>query len=110
MGKSDANKATMEKINQIRDVPIAVRQIKYLNNIVEQGHRAVKRITQPMMGLKSFRAARNVLAGIELIHMIRKAQMMTEEGSERSFAEQFYALAGGLCKRWKITRNAYYRC
>jgi len=68
MDKSGSNKAAMDEINQHREVPIEVRQIKYLNNIVEQDHRSVKRITKPMMGFKSFRAARNVLAGIELIH------------------------------------------
>ena len=93
MDKSGANKAAMDGINQDRVVSIEVRQIKYLNNIVEQDHRAVKRITKPMIGFKSFRAARNVLAGIELMHMIRKGQMVTSENDERSFADQFYALA-----------------
>jgi transposase-like protein len=46
-----------------------------------------------MMGFKSFRAASNVLAGIELMHMIRKGQMIVTKGDERSFADQFYALA-----------------
>ena len=93
MDKSGANKAAMDGINQDRAVSIEIRQIKYLNNIVEQDHRAVKRITKPMMGFKSFRGARNVLAGIELMHMIRKGQMTTAENDERSFADQFYALA-----------------
>ena len=73
--------------------PIEVRQIKYLNNIVEQDHRAVKRNTKPMLGFKSFRAASNVLAGIELMHMIRKGQMLVAKGEKPSFAEQFYDLA-----------------
>jgi transposase-like protein len=93
MDKSGANKAAMDGINKDRDVPIEVRQIKYLNNIVEQDHRAVKRITKPMMGFKSFRAASYVLAGIELMHMIRKGQMIVTKGDELSFADQFYALA-----------------
>ena len=93
MDKSGANKAAMDEINKDREVPILVRQVKYLNNIVEQDHRAVKRITKPMMGFKSFRAARNVLAGIELMHMIRKGQMMVSKGDDLSFADQFYALA-----------------
>ena len=93
MDKSGANKAAIDEINQDREVPIEVRQIKYLNNIVEQDHRAVKRITKPMLGFKSFRAAGNVLAGIELMHMISKGQMIVTEGVKRSFAEQFYALA-----------------
>jgi len=93
MDKSGANKAAMDGINKDREVPIEVRQIKYLNNIVEQDHRAAKRITKPMMGFKSFRAASNVLAGIELVHMIRKGQMIVTKGDELSFADQFYALA-----------------
>jgi putative transposase len=94
MDKSGSNKTAMDEINKGREVPIEVRQIKYLNNIVEQDHRAVKRITKPMMGFKSFRTASSVLAGIELMHMIRKGQMIIREGVKRSFAEQFYALAG----------------
>ena len=74
-------------------VPIEVRQIKYLNNIVEQDHRFIKRVTRPMLGFKSFRAASAVLAGIELMHMIRKGQLSVEKGKNLSFAEQFYALA-----------------
>ena len=93
MDKSGANKAALDGINLNRDNPIEVRQIKYLNNLVEQDHRGVKRITKPMMGFKSFRSARNVLAGIELMHMIRKGQMITPEGTDLSFADQFYALA-----------------
>jgi putative transposase len=89
MDKSGANKAAMDESNQDRAVPIEVRQIKYLNNIVEQDHRAVKRITKPMMGFKSFRAAMNVLAGIELMHMIRKGQMIVAKGETLAFADQF---------------------
>jgi transposase-like protein len=94
MDKSGANKAAIDGINNDRDVPIEVRQIKYLNNIVEQDHRAIKRLTRPMLNFKSFRSARNVLAGIELMHMIRKGQMISTEENQMSFAEQFYALAG----------------
>ena len=94
MDKSGANKAAIDGINKDRDTPIAVRQIKYLNNIVEQDHRAVKRVTKPMLNFKSFRSARNVLVGIELMHMIRKGQMMSTEDNQMSFAEHFYALAG----------------
>ena len=73
---------------------ILVRQVKYLNNIVEQDHRAIKRVTKPMLNFKSFRSARCVLAGIELMHMIRKGQFATNGANEMSFADQFYALAG----------------
>jgi len=57
MDKSGANKAAMDAINAGRDVPILVRQVKYLNNIVEQDHRAIKRVTRPMLNFKSFRSA-----------------------------------------------------
>jgi putative transposase len=53
-----------------------------LNNIVEQDHRAVKRISRPMLGFKSFEAAQGTLAGVELMHMIKKRQMMVEAGDE----------------------------
>jgi transposase-like protein len=46
--------------------------VKYLNNIIEQDHRSVKRVTRPMLGFKSFDAAQSTLAGIELMHMLRK--------------------------------------
>ena len=71
-------------------------QVEYLNNIVEQDHRAIKRVTRPMPTFKLFRSAKSVLAGIELMHMIRKGQLMMEVGNERSFVDQFYALAGKI--------------
>lgn len=70
--------------------------MKYLNDIVEQDHRAVKRVTKPMPNFKSFQAAKRVLTGIELMHMIRKGQLKTEGCSEISFPDQFYALTGQI--------------
>jgi len=96
MDKSGANKAAMDEINGSRETPVIVRQVKYLNNIVEQDHRAIKRVTKPMLNFKSFRAARNILAGIELMHMIRKGQLLLESCIELSFADQSYALAGKI--------------
>ena len=96
MDKSGANKAAMDEINAKGEMPIIVRQVKYLNNIVEQDHRAIKRVTKPMLNFKSFCAAKCVLAGIELMHMIRKGQLLLEGGIELSFADQFYALAGKI--------------
>ena len=96
MDKSGANKAAIDEMNANRKIPFVVRQVKYLNNIVEQDHRAVKRVTRPMLGFKSFQSAKNVLAGIELMHMIRKGQLMMEDADGLSFANQFYALAGQI--------------
>ena len=92
--KSGANKAALEQLNIERVTPIKFRQVKYLNNIVEQDHRAVKRVTRPMLGFKSFRSAQAVLAGIELMHTIRKGQFMMQGCDGMSFADQFYTLAG----------------
>jgi putative transposase len=69
------------------------RQNKYLNNIVEQDHRSVKRVTQPMLGLKSFWSARILIGGIETMHMIKKGQMNCPVGLTMSPAQQFYSLS-----------------
>jgi len=91
---SAANAAAIKSYNEEHGTAIAIRKIKYLNNIVEQDHRGVKRVTRPMLGFKSFDAAQGTLVGIELMHMIKKKQMMVEAGDEgRTAAEQFYALA-----------------
>jgi putative transposase len=91
---SEANAAAIRNYNQAHGTAIAIRQVKYLNNIVEQDHHAVKRVTRPMLGFKAFDAAQRTLAGIELMHMIKKKQMVVEAGVEgRTAAEQFYALA-----------------
>jgi len=94
MDKSGANKGAIDAINYSTAVPIVVRQVKYLNNIVEQDHRAIKRVTRPMLGFKSFLAASSVLAGVELMHMIRKGQFAIDGAATMSVADQFYALAG----------------
>ena len=49
-----------------------------------------------MLGFKSFHAAKLVLAGIELMHMIQKGQLNIADVEELSFADQFYALAGKI--------------
>jgi putative transposase len=65
-----------------------------LNNVIEQDHRTVKRVVRPMLDFKSFWAAQRTLAGIEVMHMLKKEQMVMEEGEPcLTPAEQFYALA-----------------
>jgi putative transposase len=91
---SDANEAAIKSDNEAHGPNIIIRQVKYFNNIVEQDHRAVKRVTRPMLGFKSFEAAQDTLVGIELMHMIKKKQLMVEAGDDDLTAtEQFYALA-----------------
>ena len=69
---SEANAAAIRSSNQEHGTTIVIRQVKYLNNIIEQDHRAVKRVTCPMLGFKAFDAAQGTLAGVELMHMIKK--------------------------------------
>ena len=91
---SDANEAALKRSNEEHGTAIAIRQVKYLNNVVEQDHRAVKRVTRPMLGFKAFDAAHDTLVGIELMHMIKKRQMVVEAGDEgRTAAAVFYSLA-----------------
>jgi putative transposase len=90
---SEANAAAIRSYNAAHGTAIAIRQVKYLNNIVEQDHRAMKRVTRPMLGFKSLDAAQCTLVGIELLHMLRKGQL--EDAGEQGLtpAEQFYTLA-----------------
>lgn len=93
--KSGANTAALATLNADKpeEESITIRQSKYLNNLVEQDHRNIKRRTRPMLGFKSFRRAQTILVGIELIHMIRKGQFQPPAGDGLSPAEQFYLLA-----------------
>ena len=91
--KSGANTAAITHYNKTHETTIVIRHSKYLNNIVEQDHRAVKRFTRPMLGFKSFWAARCTIAGMEVMHAIRKGQLATAGTGPQTPAEQFYALA-----------------
>lgn len=93
--KSGANTAGIRGVNKILKrfgfrVPIATIRSKYLNNIIEQDHRFIKRRTRPMLGFKSFSSASATLEGIEVTHMIRKRQF----SSNGSGFVQFASLAG----------------
>jgi transposase-like protein len=73
--------------------PIRIRQSAYLNNRIEQDHRAIKRRIRPMLGFKSMNSARAVLGGIEMVHMMRKGQAKCACSPQLSLAEQFERLA-----------------
>ena len=91
--KSGANMAAIAAYNDDTGSSIEIRQCKYLNNIVEQDHRRVKRRVRVMLGFKSFRSATAILAGIELVHMIRKRQVRPENTNDVMLASVFEALA-----------------
>ncbi len=93
--KSGADTAGIKAITKMLKsfgcpIPIEMVRRKYLNNIIEQGHRFIKRRIRPMLGFKSFASAASALAGIELVSMIRKGQFTP---GLRPF-QQFIQLAG----------------
>jgi putative transposase len=76
--------------------PTEPDQAKFVicNHTIEKDHRALKRVIRPMLGFKSFEAAQYTLAGVELMHMIKKGQLAVEEGEGvLTPAAQFYTLA-----------------
>ncbi|WP_244545000.1 DDE-type integrase/transposase/recombinase [Collimonas sp. OK607] len=82
LDKSSANKAAIDDINSDREIQIVVRQVKYLNNVVGQGHRAVKRVIKPMLNFKSFQPAKKTWLG----HARRRSPYRLLAGLVRSIA------------------------
>ena len=76
-----------------RRKPIRIRQSRYLNNRIEQDHRAIKRRVRPMLGFQSVATARVILGGIEMVHMMRKQQAKYACNRPLSLSEQFGMLA-----------------
>ena len=76
----DKNPAYPPAINELKNdkilpINVGIRQIKYLNNIIEQDHRFIKRVVNPMLGFQSFNTAIKTLKGIEAMNMIKKEQV-----------------------------------
>jgi transposase-like protein len=72
------------------------RQVKFLNNIVEQDHRFIKKITKPALGFQSCRTAPRTLCGIEVMHMIRKGQIkraVIGDETRAQFINKLFGLA-----------------
>jgi putative transposase len=91
--KSGANTAAIESYNKDNCTSIEIRQNKYLNNIVEQDHRFIKKKVRTTLGFKKFHAAQATIAGIEAMRMIKKGQLRPEYSKNRNAVEQFYSLA-----------------
>ena len=97
--KNAAYPPAIEELKQekILEKKSEVRQIKYLNNLVEQDHRSVKRITNAALGYQSFHTAWRTIRGIEIMHMINKGQV---EGvskkdilGQKKFVESLFGIA-----------------
>ena len=84
------------KNNRILPQNVNLRQIKYLNNIVEQDHRSIKWIVRPMLGFQSFSTATKTIKGIEIMHMIKKGRVDTLNRcvrAEVNFITQLFGIA-----------------
>jgi putative transposase len=75
--KSGSNTSALNSINKplSKEYQIEIRQNKYLNNRIEGDHRFIKKRIIPMLGFKYFRSAAKSIAGIELLHIIKKGQL-----------------------------------
>ena len=93
--KSGSNLSALMAANSNlpKDQQIEIRQIKYLNNIIEQDHRFIKKRTKPMLGFKSFCSAKITIASIENVRMIQKGQIIGSSNKVSVF-ENFAALMG----------------
>jgi len=96
--KNPAYPIAIQELKEEKKMPqgIQVRQSKYLNNIVEQDHRFIKKRLSTMLGLKLFRTAKAIISGIEVIHMIKKKQVYQEVKSvpnQVRFIHQLFGIA-----------------
>ena len=85
--KSGSNISALNSANDVleEDKKIEIRQKKYLNNIIEQDHRFIKKRTRPMLGFKSFQSAKTTISGIENIRMIQKRQITGADKNKYTF-------------------------
>ena len=88
--KSGANKHAIRVYNKRSFSKIKIRQCKYLNNIVEQDHRFIKKRIINGLGFKEFESTKRTLTGIEMAHMIKKEQLVS---NKNSMFKSFFTLA-----------------
>ncbi|MER2457662.1 DDE-type integrase/transposase/recombinase, partial [Bacillus subtilis] len=86
----------IEELKNQKKMPVGIllRQVKYLNNIVEQDHRFIKKRVRSMLGLKSFSTATSVIYGIEAMHMIKKGKLISRDKSAQNQMEFIHELFG----------------
>ena len=90
--KSGSNCSAIQACNIAKGTDIEIRQIKYLNNIIEQDHRFIKKRIRGMLGFKAYESASITLTGIEMVRMIKKGQIICEGQSAQTQSEIFYSL------------------
>jgi transposase-like protein len=97
---SAANAAAINHDNEAHGTHIVIRRVQDLHKVVEQDHRAVKRVTRPMLGCKSFDAAQATLVDIALMPMMKKRPLIVEAVEEGlTAAALFSSLAASASGR-----------
>ncbi|WJE55570.1 IS6 family transposase (plasmid) [Bacillus cereus] len=96
--KNPTYPVAIQELTEEKHMPegIQLRQIKYLNNIVEQDHRFIKRRVRSMLGFKSFKTAISILSGVEVMHMMKKGQLVLPVKSvpnQKQFIHKLFGLA-----------------
>lgn len=97
IGKNPAYLIAIEELKKEKKMPVGIqiRQVKYLNNIVEQDHRFIKKRVRSMLGSKSYETATSILSGIESMHMIKKKQIhqgIKSDQNEIKFIHRLFGL------------------
>ncbi|MED4760715.1 IS6 family transposase [Priestia megaterium] len=94
--KNPAYPIAIRELKEEKQMPqgIQLRQVQYLNNIIEQDHRFIKKRIRSMLGLKSLRTAKQIIAGIEAMHMIKKGQTLQREKSVQNQIKFIHLLFG----------------
>lgn len=85
INKSESNTGALTALNKDSPKKVEIRQNKYLNNIIEQEHRFIKKKTKPMLGFKNLLRAANTLTGIECVRMIQKGQIFGQTKNNCAF-------------------------
>jgi len=85
--KSGSNNCALNDLNESlpEEQKVEIRQNKYLNNLIEQDHRFIKKRTGPMLGFKSFHSAKITISGIENIRIIQKCQIIGSNHQASTF-------------------------
>jgi transposase, IS6 family len=94
--KNPAYPIAIEQLKKEKSIPdgMQIRQQKYLNNIVEQDHRFIKKRIRSMLGLKTFGTAKQIICGVEVMHMLKKGQLLQREKSVKNEIEFIHRLFG----------------
>ncbi|MFD0769228.1 IS6 family transposase, partial [Bacillus sp. CGMCC 1.60114] len=94
--KNPAYPVAIQELKEEKRMPegIQIRQVKYLNNIVEQDHRFIKKRVCSMLGFKSYKTATSILSGVEAMHMLKKGQLYPQVKSAQNEVRFIHKLFG----------------